>query len=548
MKYHNRICLFVLLLLLCLGIGCGGTKETPESPAEEGERKALEKETEMMAKLYETVYQEARQEGKLGELETAEKMLACLGRQGYTAIDWANQVDMVNPESVEAFQERVEQKEEGQVMVLKVLHNGDLLRIDCTTEEGKVTIRKISAAWEEDGSIHADIVEKFTAKVWKYTEKGYLMIEKEQPAGFDGPSGYEAIRVQPLDRICREMNRCYILPVSYRGNNFFLLNWTEDDYGEMCMADLYEPFYTLLYGERPDVEPEEGTVHISSQTLEQVFTAYLQVTPEQLRERISFDGSTGEYLWHSRGPAEVTGMELPYPEVTEVEERADGTIALTVEAVWAMEHTDQAFVHRVVICPGEDGTFYYQSNTILSDEKDPMSLYTKRLTEEELEESRMTGQTAQACFRTASEEERDKESSQDRMAREMEEKRKNRVSLLSIQEKSDMKKELLAVAEALAEEGADSEAGASRCHKSAAAAGGNGKDRICSGLQYGTGGSARDILPGLSGGQFSLSFQSCVRDPSPVNKKGQSLPLFARRRCQMLADSQQRNRHRHPFR
>lgn len=39
--------------------------------------------------------------------------------------------------------------------------------------------------------------------------------------GFDGPSGYTAVRVEPLDEICREFNRKYLRMVGYDQNNLW---------------------------------------------------------------------------------------------------------------------------------------------------------------------------------------------------------------------------------------------------------------------------------------------------------------------------------------
>ena len=46
-------------------------------------------------------------------------------------------------------------------------------------------------------------------------------------------SEHAALRVQPLDKACRELNRQYILPVGYERNNLFLTEWSEDDFGEL---------------------------------------------------------------------------------------------------------------------------------------------------------------------------------------------------------------------------------------------------------------------------------------------------------------------------
>ena len=46
---------------------------------------------------------------------------------------------------------------------------------------------------------------------------GYFFIEECHPAGYDGPSGYRAFRVVPLNKkkMQGSMNRKYILPFGY---------------------------------------------------------------------------------------------------------------------------------------------------------------------------------------------------------------------------------------------------------------------------------------------------------------------------------------------
>ena len=51
-------------------------------------------------------------------------------------------------------------------------------------------------------------------------------------------------------------------------------------------------------------------------------------------------------------------------------ENADGTITLTVDAVWADYDSDLAFTNRIVVQPFADGTFRYLSNVIEEKERE----------------------------------------------------------------------------------------------------------------------------------------------------------------------------------
>ena len=81
----------------------------------------------------------------------------------------------------------------------------------------------------------------YQAENWQYTEDGYLMFsgrwcsdsEEQYVLTLSGTEEYSAFRVQPLDEMCRELNRKYLLPIGYEKNNMFLTDWSEDDFGEL---------------------------------------------------------------------------------------------------------------------------------------------------------------------------------------------------------------------------------------------------------------------------------------------------------------------------
>ena len=62
----------------------------------------------------------------------------------------------------------------------------------------------------------------------------------------------------------------------------------------------------------------------------------------------------------------------------------DGTLKLTIEAVWEIRMLDKAITSELIIKPMKDGSFQYLSNKVIkSDQNANAGWYMPRLTEEE---------------------------------------------------------------------------------------------------------------------------------------------------------------------
>ena len=89
-----------------------------------------------------------------------------------------------------------------------------------------------------------------------------------------------------------------------------------------------------------------------------------------------------------RGSYALALMFEEYPEVISYEKLQDGTLKLTIEAVWKIRMLDQAITSELMIKPMEDGSFQYLSNKVISsDQNANAGWYMPRLTEEEWEEN-----------------------------------------------------------------------------------------------------------------------------------------------------------------
>ncbi|MBC5690307.1 hypothetical protein H8S37_15430 [Mediterraneibacter sp. NSJ-55] len=389
MKLKRRSIVFLSIILLCFFTGCAPAKKGDMEGAEVEKDSNVLKESERLAEKYRDVYEEAEQMETLGTEETQKNILSVLGAEGYCAVDSENQINMTNEKSAEQFCEKASKGEKAEIPLLIVADNGGFVRYDLSCEEGKMEVDRSNLTWNEEGNPCAEQVDSYTAKEWKYTEKGYLFLELERPAGFDGPSGHTAIRIKPLDENLRQWTKKCLLPVGYAGNNLFITDWSSENRGQLCLYDLFEPFYKMKNGEEKIFDAKVGTKEyaIPEGEFESVIQTFLPVDTEILRMEEGYDIENGCYRYRQRGQYDIGGNpDTPYPEVVECKENDDGTVTLTVDAVWKKKNTDRAFTHKVQICPRADGTFLYLSNQIEPSGENQIPDYVPRLSDEEWEQ------------------------------------------------------------------------------------------------------------------------------------------------------------------
>lgn len=344
--------------------------------------------SKQIAECYQNIYEEAEEKKALGSVETVQKIVSVLGEEGYTAIDIDNKVDMVNSEKLIKFCEQVEEKKKSETTLIAVMYNGGFIQYDLSTSDGKVNVVRSVSNWkgniaEVDGRV------EYSAYTWKYACGDYLFFEQYHPPGFDGPSGHTAVRIKPLDKKCRELYQKYLDPISYNLNNMFTTDWDENDFCNLNFYDLYECMYQMKYG-KPVIFDSNNTgkiYEISKGDFESVFMKYFKIEGKQLQENTKYSLENGMYEYKPRGLYDYAPTpNIPYPEVVDYQENSDGTIKLTVNAVWPEENMESAFSHEVTIRPIADGGFQYVSNHIIpSDKNVEPTWYTERLTDEEWE-------------------------------------------------------------------------------------------------------------------------------------------------------------------
>lgn len=351
---------------------------------------------EDIAEILSDIYTEAASTNTLGSLDTMRRMVVRLGESGYAAVDSGNQVDMTEAEQVLAFCRAVEQKENAGTTIIVITELG-FRKFDLKTENGKVTIVRGYYQYDRNGHLENRNTVSYPADLWQYTEEGYLIFEgnyfsdENYVLTLSDESEHTALRIQPLDEKCRELNRKYILAAGYRQNNIFLTDWNEEDWGSLDFYDIFDHFYSAFYKQPSPYTANdnlgmESVYEIPETIFENVIMAHFNIDRETLRSKTACPSGNAVYEYRPRGFYEAEYPEIPYPEVVSYTENPDGTITLIINAVYSNENTSKAFSHKTVIRPLNDGGFQYVSNQlILPEEGYDTWWHSDRLTDEERE-------------------------------------------------------------------------------------------------------------------------------------------------------------------
>ena len=343
------------------------------------------------------LYEKAEEENKLAELETIRSIVNRLGENGYSAVDSRNQINMTEPEKVVEFCEKVDAQEEAEITILEVSYLGGFVKYDLHTKDGNVDVVRSYYKYE-NGDIQREVTGSYQAEYWNYTEEGYLMFsgvwfsEELYVLTLSGAEEHTALRVQPLDETYRELSRKYLNPISFERNNMFIVDWSEEDFGDLNFYDMYDILYPKVNGQyAPYVADDNLSVsavyQIPKEEFESVIMKYFNIDSETLQSKTIYDSENLTYEYKPRGFEEVEYPEYPYSEVVGFTENNDGTITLTANVVFPYAGDSKVYAHEVVVRPLENGRVQYVSNRIIpSEDNYRETWHTPRLTLEEWEE------------------------------------------------------------------------------------------------------------------------------------------------------------------
>ena len=343
------------------------------------------------------LYEKAEEENKLADLETIRSIVNRLGENGYSAVDSRNQINMTEPEKVVEFCEKVDAQEEAEITIFEISYLGGFVKYDLHTKDGNVDVVRSYYKYE-NGNMKREVIGNYQAEYWNYTEEGYLMFsgvwfsEELYVLTLSGAEEHTALRVQPLDETYRELSRKYLRPISFERNNMFIVDWSENDFGDLNFYDMYDILYPKVNGQYvPYIADDHLAVsavyRIPKEEFESVIMKYFNIDSETLQSKTVYYSEDSTYEYKPRGFEEVEYPEYPYSEVVDFTENSDGTITLTANVVFPYAGDSKVYAHEVVVRPLEDGGVQYVSNQIIpSEDNYEETWHTPRLTLEEWEE------------------------------------------------------------------------------------------------------------------------------------------------------------------
>ena len=342
-------------------------------------------------------YKKAAEENKIADLKTIRSIVNCLGENGYPAVDSRNQINMTEPEKVVEFCEKVDAQEEAEITIFEISYLGGFVKYDLHTKDGNVDVVRSYYKYE-NGNMKREVIGNYQAEYWNYTEEGYLMFsgvwfsEELYVLTLSGAEEHTALRVQPLDETYRVLSRKYLRPISFEQNNMFIVDWSEDDFGDLNFYDMYDILYPKVNGQYVPYAADDNlsvsaVYQIPKEEFESVIMKYFNIDSETLQSKTVYYSENSTYEYKPRGFEEVEYPEYPYSEVVDFTENSDGTITLTANVVFPYAGDSKVYAHEVVVRPLEDGGVQYVSNRIIpSEDNYRETWHMPRLTLEEWEE------------------------------------------------------------------------------------------------------------------------------------------------------------------
>ena len=397
-----RIGFIAISIMMLLSVsGCSDTHLEDEQVVEseiavQDQQQNVKDNEDEIIEICSQLYKKASEENKIADLETVRIIVNQFGENGYPAVDSRNQIDMTEAEQVEWFCEMVDTQEEAEITIIEVSYLGGFVKYDLETKGGNVDVVRSYYKYE-NGNMKREVTGSYQAEYWNYTEDGYLMFsgvwfsEELYVLTLSGVEEHTALRVQPLDETYRELSRKYLLPIGFEQNNMFIVDWSEDDFGDLNFYDMYELLYPKVNGTYipyvADGNLGVGAVYqIPKNDFESVIMAYFNIDSETLQSKTVYYAENETYEYKPRGFEEVEYPEYPYSEVVGFTENSDGTLTLTANVVFPYAGNSKVFAHEVVVRPLENGGVQYVSNRIISSEDNYRETWhTPRLTAEEWE-------------------------------------------------------------------------------------------------------------------------------------------------------------------
>ena len=265
------------------------------------------------------------------------------------------------------FWDNAEQGRSTQQEIIAICENGALSYRLFIHQDGITYVHSMGYSIDEKSEIN---YEKHKVLEWKLTDKGNFYY-RIYPAGDKTYSDYTLIRMVEPNTELYDLTMKYIWAGGYLGTNLFLMDWTEEAWGNLSFNDLWDCLYYDYYGEQfwPDGYAyilEQNCYKIPAVEFEKVVLPYFDIDLDTFREMAQYDAHGDYYPWRMIRTNDFVFLYYytVEPEVTGYKVNSDGTVTLTVEMLSTDLKTDCLFAHEVTIRPLEDGNFQFVGNKI----------------------------------------------------------------------------------------------------------------------------------------------------------------------------------------
>lgn len=310
---------------------------------------------------------------------SSEEIRSALAIKGYAVGYLDNSVNLENNSDLKRFCNLLHFGQEGNVQAYLITPDKCLLQFDFTNNSDGLKVNIIGGKIEKGGLVEPIYYGDFDNISWRYSDSGWFLFDVGGTTGFEGDNGSFAVKVTETDPVYRELCQKYMTSTGYADNNLFIADWDVNNPEELNLIDLFDMFYEKQFGEKATAELfPDG---IPQDVFEQTIQHYTNLSVDQIREKEDYDVSSGVYWWREGNDSEINTQELPFPDIRSYVENEDGTITLTVVAIWKERCTEYAFVHFTTIEVLDDGSFKYVANEVRIQELIQFPSYTERLRE-----------------------------------------------------------------------------------------------------------------------------------------------------------------------
>lgn len=358
MKNSRRLFAAVLCLVLLFAlVGCGGEKPA-STLAGDAETAALK-----AARICrESIENCADMDG----------VLAALGAAGYAAVDEAGRHAFVNADKLRAFAVSMAEGKLAGAGYVRVCADGGVVYTEFYYAD--TWHCKSIRVSETDGDAEGEVTftSDYALTDFRISDKGYLIYTCDIPDN-TAPSKHDGyivpttmLRLDTRDESVAAYDK-YVASIGYNANRIFTRSWSHDDLTGVNLNDVFLSLWRaehgayLYYFDNP-YPKLDGTSYslVPKAEFETLVSKYISADETAL---VAASVCNAE---HSAYPIEVTTAHrddsVPIPEVTAVCENEDGTVTLTVDALFVERATDRAFTHLVTLKPRPDGSMVMTAN------------------------------------------------------------------------------------------------------------------------------------------------------------------------------------------